>query len=66
MGPGQFVTQCVTNRVTQEERPHVAKVGLVEPFAELRLEAFGEPFQDPLAIVGPFLPRLLFLNLHFP
>ena len=62
MGPGQFVTQCVTNRVGQEERPHVAEVGLVETLAELRLETLGEPFQDPLAVAGPSLPRLLVLD----
>ena len=29
MSPGQFATQCVTNRVGHEERPHVAEVGRV-------------------------------------
>jgi hypothetical protein len=62
MGPGQFVTQCVTNRVDQEECTHVAKVGLVEALAELRLQASSEPFQDPLAVTGPLLPRLLVLD----
>ena len=38
------------------------EVGPVEALAELRLEALGEPFQDPLAVVGPLLPRLLFLD----
>ena len=62
MGPGQFATQCVTNLVGQEERPHVAEVGPVVALAELRREAFGEPVQNPLAVVGPSLARLLLLD----
>jgi hypothetical protein len=58
MGPGQFATQCVTNRVGHEERGHVAEVGRVVALAELRLETLGESFQDSLAVAGPRLPRL--------
>ena len=59
MGPGQFATQCVTNRVGQEERPHIAEVGRVVALAELRLETLGEPLQDPLPVTGPLLSGLL-------
>ena len=62
MGPGQFVTQCVTNLVCQEERSHVAEVRGVEALAEFGRQACGEPVQDPFAIVGPALARLLLLD----
>ena len=58
MGPGQFATQCVTNRVGHEERPHVAEVGRVVALAELGLETLGEPFQDSLAVARPSASRL--------
>jgi hypothetical protein len=62
MGPGQFATQCVTNWVGHEERPHVAEVGLVEALAELRLKTPGESFQNPHAVAGPLFSRLLIFD----
>lgn len=59
MGPGQFATQCVTNRVGHEKRPHIAEVGRVIALAELGLEPLGEPLQDPLSVTGPLLSGLL-------
>ncbi len=57
VGPGQFATQCVTNRVTQKECPHVAEVRLVETLGELHRETLSKPFQKPFAIVGRSLSR---------
>lgn len=62
MGPGQFVTHCVTNWVGQEERPHIAEVGRIESFAELRLETYSESLQDSFAVAGSDLPHLLILD----
>ena len=62
MGPGQFATQCVTNRVSHEERPHITEVGRVVTLSELGLEALGESFQDPLAVAGPLLPGLFIFD----
>ena len=57
MGPGQFVTQCVTNSGRPGRTPACGG-GWTRSIAlaELRLEPLGEPFEDPLAVVGPLLP----------
>ena len=41
VGPAQFVTQCVTIRECLIEQPHVAEIGCIKAFAELRGELGG-------------------------
>ena len=62
MGPGQFVTQCVTNRVGQKKQPHVAEVRRVVAFAKLRRETLRKTLQDSLPVVSSLLPSLLILD----
>jgi hypothetical protein len=62
MGPGQFATQCVTNRVAQEECSHVSEVRLVEALSEFDRETLSKPFQNSFAIAGPSSSSLLVLD----
>jgi hypothetical protein len=62
MGPGQFVTQCVTNPVNQVERPHLLEVGTVETPSKFSSKALGKLDENALAVFGPLLPLLLLLD----
>src|SRR5205085_2427620 len=62
MGPAQLSTQRVDNRVGQEEGPHVKEIGTIISLPEFGPEPLREAVDDAFAVVGLFLPRLLFLD----
>lgn len=55
-----FVTQCVTNRKGQVERPHVLEIGCREALAEVGGEPLRQVVQHRLAVRGA-LPAALFV-----
>ena len=62
VGPGQFWTQCVQNRVGEIEGPHLGQSWTVETLAKFGLKATGKLRNEGLAVLGPLLPLLLLLD----